>query len=107
MALDTLANVKAALMITSTADDAVLARIMETAEAFIEEHTGRTFNGGTFTEDHSGGQRMLFLRNFPVESVTSVKADGSRQFSSDSVVTADRYFVHGDRGVIESLCGPF
>jgi len=107
MALDTLANVKTALLITSSADDAVLTRILETAEAFIKDHTGRTFEGGTFTEDHEGGYRVLFLRNFPVTSVTSLKADSIRQFGSDTIVPTDRYFVHVDRGVLVSLAGPF
>ena len=106
MALDTLSNIKTALLITSTTDDAVLTRIMDTAESFIQEHTGRRFEGGTFTEDHAGGRRVLFLRNFPVASVTSVKVDGSRQFGSETLLPADRYFVHADRGVLESLFGP-
>lgn len=105
MALDTLSNIKAALMITTTADDAVLERIMETAEAFIAEHTGRAFAGGTFTEDHAGGRSVLFLRNFPVDTITSVKADSARQFGSDTVLPADRYFVHVERGVIEATRG--
>jgi uncharacterized phiE125 gp8 family phage protein len=107
MALDTLSNIKTALMITTTDDDDVLERIMETAEAFIQEHTGRTFAGGTFTEDHAGGFSALFLRNFPIASVTSVKADSTRQFGSDTVLPADRYFAHRERGVLEATCGLF
>lgn len=105
--VDTLANVKAALLITVDTDDTLLARLMNGADAFIAQHTGRNFDGGTFTELHPAGRGVLFLRNFPVTSVTSVKVDPARQFGSDTVRAADTYVLHADRGLIESLTGPF
>src|SRR5438874_9915645 len=107
MSLDTLANVKTALLVSGTGDDAVLTRLMDVAESFIEQHTGRSFAGGTFTETHPAGGPMLFLRNFPVASVTSLKVDGDRAFGSSTERDAASYVIHADRGVIESRIGPF
>jgi uncharacterized phiE125 gp8 family phage protein len=105
--IDTLANVKTALLISGATDDALLNRLLAGADAFITQHTGRDFEGGTFTETHPAGRSVLFLRNYPVTGVTSVKVDSSRQFGSDTVRAADTYVLHADRGLIESLTGPF
>ncbi len=105
--IDTLADVKTALMISGSDDDAILTRLLDGADVFITEHTGRNFAGGTFTETHAASAETLFLRNFPVESVTSVKVDPARAFGSDTVRAADTYILHADRGLITSLTGPF
>ncbi|HSQ57866.1 MAG TPA: phage head-tail connector protein [Gemmata sp.] len=105
--IDTLANVKTSLLISGSTDDAVLSRLMDAADGFITEFTGRQFAGGTFTETHPAGRSLVFLKNYPVASVTSVKVDSARQFGAETLWTADRYVVHADRGVIESVCGPF
>lgn len=105
--LDTLANVKTALMITSDADNALLNKLLDAADSFIAQHTGRAFAGGSFTETHPAGGPLVFLRNFPVASVTSLRVDPNRAFGSETVRAADTYVVHTDRGVVESLTGPF
>lgn len=105
--LDTLANVKTALLISGSTDDALLNRLMDAADGFIAEFTSRDFAGGTFTETLPAGRSLAFLKNWPVTSVTSVKVDSARAFGSDTAWTADRYVVHAARGVIESVCGPF
>jgi len=105
--IDTLANVKTSLLISGTTDDALLNRLLDAADGFITEFTGRDFAGGNFTETHTAGRSLVFLRNYPVTSVTSLKVDSSRQFGSDTVRTAESYVVHANRGVIESVCGPF
>lgn len=105
--IDTLSNVKAALLISGSGDDTLLNKLMDSADAFIAKHTGRDFAGGTFTEVHPAGRSVLFLRNYPVTSVTSVKVDPARQFGSDTARAANTYVLHADRGLIESLTGPF
>ncbi len=105
--IDTLANVKTALLISGTTDDALLTQLMDAADAFIEQHTGRAFAGGTFTEVFAAGRTTLLLRNFPVTSVTSVKIDPGRAFGAETVRAAETYVLHADRGVIESLAGAF
>ncbi len=105
--IDTLANVKTSLLISGSSDDDILNRLLDAADGFIAEFTGRAFAGGTFTETHTAGRSLVFLRNYPVTSVTSLKVDTSRQFGSETVRSADTYVVHADRGVIESVWGPF
>lgn len=105
--LDTLANVKISIAVAGTGDDALLTRLMDAADAFIAEYTSRDFAGGAFTETHPAGLDAVFLRNFPVGSVTSVKVDAARAFGAETVRDADTYVVHAVRGVIESVDGPF
>jgi uncharacterized phiE125 gp8 family phage protein len=107
MPLDTLANVKTQLGITTSADDTLLTQLQAAADAFVEEYCQRSFLGGSFTEDHPGGARAAFLRNYPVTAVTSVKVDPNRAFGAETVIDAASYHVHADRGVVESLGGPF
>jgi uncharacterized phiE125 gp8 family phage protein len=107
MSLDTLANVKLRLGVTTSADDSLLAALMDAADEFVAGFCGRDFAGGTFTEYHPGGEPFAFLRNYPVQSVTSVKVDPAYQFGADTVLPATAYVVHTDRGVIQSLAGPF
>ena len=107
MALATLSDVKTHLGITTAADDTLLAQLQTSADDFVEQYCGRSFAGGSFTEDHSGGARMAFLRNYPVTAVTSVKVDPDRAFGTETVLDPADYYVHADRGVVEALGGPF
>lgn len=107
MPLDTLANAKSVLLVSGSGDDTLLNQLLSAADSFIQELTGRSFAGGTFTEYHSAGGSMIFLKNWPVASVTSLRIDPARQFGSTTERDATTYAVHSDRGVIESIDGPF
>ena len=107
MPLDTIANAKSVLLVGGSGDDTMLAQLMDAADSFIENYTGRSFAGGTFTETHPAGGPMLFLRNFPIASVTSLKVDADRVFGSGTERDTTTYAIHADRGVIESRTGPF
>jgi len=105
--LDTLANVKSLLMVTVTTDDALLTKLMDGADAYVGLFTGRAFEGGTFTETHSAGHDVVFLQNFPLTALTSVKVDPLRAFGAETVRDPTTYIVLGHRGLIRSLVGPF
>lgn len=107
MALDTLSNVKLALGVSGTTDDSLLTQLQAAADAYIVEHCGRSFEGGSFVELFPGGRRLLVLKNYPVASVTSIEVDSSRQFGAETIRDPSEYVVHIDRGVIENLAGPF
>jgi uncharacterized phiE125 gp8 family phage protein len=107
MSLDTLANVKVRLGITTSADDTLLSALMDAADVYVAGFCGRDFEGGSFTEYAPGGESFVFLRNYPVQSVTSVKADPAYGFGAATVVPTTAYVVHTDRGVIQSLVGKF
>src|SRR5262245_38083242 len=101
MALIILSDVKTHLGITTSADDALLTQLQASADDFVEQYCQRSFAGGSFTEDHAGGGSTLFLRNYPVTSITSVKVDTNRAFGPETVLDPTRYYVYADRGVIE------
>jgi len=107
MSLDTLANVKARLGVTGTADDTLLGLLMDSADEWVEQFTGRDFTGGTFTEYFPGSVATLILANFPVTAVTSVKVDPAGAFGSDTAIAATTYALHAERGVIQSKVGLF
>ncbi len=107
MALDTLANVKSLLGIATPLDDTLLGQLMDAAESFIQKHTGRDFEGGAFTESHPAGGPSIFLANYPIATVNSLKVDPDRVFGSTTERDPATYVIHADRGVIESLSGPF
>jgi Phage gp6-like head-tail connector protein len=107
MSLDTLANVKTRLGITTSADDALLTLLMNSADQWVSNYCGRDFGGGTYTEYHPGGSEFVHLKNFPVQSVTTVNVDPGYAFGSSTVVSPSAYVVHPERGVIQSLVGPF
>ena len=76
--LTTLQDVKDWLGLSSTADDALLARLIASASRFIESWVGRTITSVTYTETFNGdGHARLVLPNYPVTAVSSVTIDGS------------------------------
>ena len=107
MPLDTLANVKQALAVVGTGDDALLALLQAVADSYIDTHCGRNFAGGTFTELHPGGVKLIFLRNYPIAAVTEIRVDPLHDFGGETVADPDRYVVHSARGVVEHLDGSF
>ncbi len=77
MALTTLDNLKGYLGITSTTDDVLLGRMIESASDFVESVTDRTFALTSYNTvlDGIGGTRLL-LPNYPIVSVSSLTIDG-------------------------------
>jgi hypothetical protein len=107
MSLDTLANVKTRLGITTSADDSLLGLLQDSADAWLTGYCERDFGGGTFTEYHPGATAFVFLRNYPVTGVSSVKADAGYGFGASTLAPATAYVVHAERGVVQSLAGAF
>lgn len=107
MPLDTLANAKVALLVSGSGDDTLLTQLMSAADSYIQEYTGRNFAGGSFTEYHSAGGAMIFLKNYPVATITSLRIDPARQFGASTERDTATYAIHSNRGVLESVDGPF
>ncbi len=77
--LTTLTNVKAWFSppLTSTADDALLTRLVTAASQFIQTWLGRQTAVQTYTEVRDGtGGRLLAFANVPVTAVASLVIDG-------------------------------
>lgn len=107
MSLDTLANVKTRIGLTTSADDALLDLLRASADEFVTQHCGRSFEAGTYTECFPGGRPVVRLRNFPVSSVTSVKFDLSGAFGPETALATTSYSLEAERGLLWSRGGRF
>ncbi len=105
--LESLSNTKQALGVAGTGDDDLLEQLQEMADEFLARHCGRNFAGGSFTELHPAGGRMLFLANYPVTALTSVKVDPDGAFGAGTVLDPAAYTLVAERGVIASRGGRF
>jgi uncharacterized phiE125 gp8 family phage protein len=105
--LDALADVKQALGITGSDDDDLLEQLQEMADDTIARHCGRDFLGGAFTELHPADGRMIFLANYPVTVLTSVKVDPDGDFGAQTLLDPDAYTLVAERGVLVARGGRF
>lgn len=99
--LPTLAEIKAALGIDPADDtkDAAIERTLEAAIDIIETYCGRGFAYKAEVEEHdpiTSRDRWLFLFRFPVEAVTSVRAEGS-------VYPVSSYAIYKKSGLLQWL----
>src|SRR5687767_9662092 len=93
-ALTTLAQVKLHIGIeaSDTSQDGLLEFYINGASEFIERYTRRKFAKGDYTLKLNGeGFARLYLPNYPIVSIGSVKIDGV-------VVSADGYVAYNDIG---------
>jgi hypothetical protein len=92
--LTTLANVKAYLSppLVTTADDALLSRLITAASQFIQTWLNRAIASASYTDTRNGtGGTILFLGNRPVTAVASVTVDGVAIAPSSPPPTGDGY----------------
>jgi hypothetical protein len=101
--LTTLATVKAwrSPPITTTADDAQIARIITAASGFILRFLQRRLVSESHVETRNGtGGRALMLRHAPVTSLTSLAIDGvAIPAAPDSV--SPGYVLEADTGMLD------
>lgn len=76
-----LADVKAWLNLTTTADDAVLARMITAQSRFFEAQVGRTIARATYTEVFDGGDDRVRQRPSVSVWAPAVLPDGSRGYA--------------------------
>lgn len=87
------AEVRAALGLTSTSDDEIR-DLAATATQLVEDHTGRTWRRVVVTETHDGGREAVVLRRTPVQSVTAVTEAGTALTSGDWLLDTDAGILH-------------
>ena len=101
--LTTYAKVKQFLGISSAGDNSVFAVLVKSVSAEIETYCNREFTETTYTEyiDTDSGQKKVFLKNFPVASITTLKyrqgTFGNPQWFS---FPSDDYMLSGSMGKI-------
>lgn len=75
--LTSVAAAKQWLGLQNASDDALLARLVAGASAWVQQYLNRTIALQTYTETYNGnGKTVLALQNTPIESVSSVTVDG-------------------------------
>jgi hypothetical protein len=100
--LTILANVKAwrSPPITTTADDAQIARLITAASAFIGHYLQRVLVSQAYGETRNGtGGRALMLRHAPVTALASLSIDGNAIPAAPDT-TSSGYVLDGETGMI-------
>lgn len=98
----TLARVKALLDISGTSHDTVLTDIIGAVSARIENFIDRPLEQTSRTEEYNvrPRQNKLFLRAYPVASITSIKIATDWDYASATAVDTSDYRVTSDNGML-------
>lgn len=105
--LTTLADVKAYLSppLATTADDALLARLITAASQFIQSWLNRSIASASYSDTRNGtGGTRLFLRNRPVTAVGAVTVDGVSIVPSDPPPLSAGYLFDDSAVYLVSHC---
>jgi len=99
----TLERVKARLDIataTTTHDD-MLRQLVSASSQAIERYLDRHLESKSRTEQYGmePWQRLLFLRGYPVATLTSIKDDIERAFTGSAITSTD-YYHDSERGIV-------
>ncbi len=91
-ALVTRSQAKTWLKINSSSEDDIIDQIVVQSSEVIKKYCNQKFVSATYTEYYDGpGRGQLFLRNYPIISVTSLHEDVDRVYGSEDAfdVSAD------------------
>lgn len=105
MALLTLDDLKVELSTTTTDYDSLLTALASAVQSLFEEMTNRKVESATFTEYHDVTelQSRIFLKNYPVTSLTSVHNDTAWVYDDSTLIDSDDYTYDPDSGTISTL----
>lgn len=87
--------------------DSLLEMLINQATDYIERYCQRRFADTSYSAQlyDGDGSRNIFLKNFPVISLTSLEENGSYNNTSNwSTLVTDDYFVENSSGIIERVC---
>jgi len=94
--LTTTAAVKA-ITGAAAADDVLTQDLITKASFWANSYTGRILASQTFTEYYDGDNSLiLFLKNYPITSITTIHQDSDRVFGADTLVDSGDYFTYAD-----------
>jgi hypothetical protein len=93
-----------------TGQDSILEALLDGVAKTINDYIGVTAINSSYTEYHDGdGSNTLFLRHFPVVTMTSLVIDTSTIAAADYHLYSDEgyikydYFTSGDRNVVATF----
>ncbi len=91
------------LKITSPAEpeETVLGVICDQISEAIEDYCGRKFEAAAFTEYHDGpGTRNLMLRQYPINTVTTVTRTKVDAADTQVVIASTEYNINAESGIL-------
>jgi len=87
-----------------TTDDALLENLIMQETKNIQTVCRRDFFYNTYTEYRDGdGSDVIFVDNFPIETVTGIYDDTTRAFGAGTLIAAADYYVDTINGMIRLL----
>lgn len=99
--LTTRAAVKTYLGITVTTWDAILDVLVTQASKAIERYCYRVFAAASYTEYYNGNNNQrLCLRQYPVNSITSIHDDTDREFAAVDLIATTDYTFDTNSGIV-------
>lgn len=107
MALFTTSEIKEFLGITTTQYDTLLGNIAERISEVCSLYTRRALEAPTSSETiylDGTGYEYLYLPNYPIISLTSVKVSSTRDFDdTDPLTEGEDYLVYSDAGILKRI----
>lgn len=101
--ITTVESVKIYLNITDTNSDSILASLVASISKQIETECNRVFAKKDYTEYYDGdGSDSLSLRQYPINSITSIHDDIGRDYGASSLVAAADYTFDAESGIVKS-----
>ncbi len=92
---------KAFLVVEHTDDEKLIDMLLLQAHARLQGYVGRGLDSFSRTETHDGGSAALFLRHWPVASVTSVTDNqGTVGTGDDEALETSEYRLDGTTGML-------
>lgn len=95
-------DLKTELDISGTDSDTLLDLLASSVESLWDDLTERIWFTGSYTEIHNGREfsNRLFLKNFPVTSITSIHDDTDRVYGDDTLIDSEDYSYDPDTGIV-------
>lgn len=82
-------------------EETVLEAICDQVSGAVDDYCGRSFELATFTEDHDGsGTRVLMLRQYPIDSITTVKRTKVDASNTIVTITSAEYTINDESGML-------
>jgi len=86
-----------------TSKDEQLKSMINRSYKILEKYLGRQMKSQTITDEYydGDGTPTLLLKQWPINSVTSLFDDVDRDFAGNTEISSDDYLIYGDEGRIE------
>lgn len=105
VALITLNDAKNYLKVTTSNDDAILAVLINSISAWVQNYLNRKLVSASYTEYYSGdGSDELQLVNYPITAISSIYIDDLREWAIDTAVdVANNIIIKKSSGIIQAF----